>query len=520
MSKAVPSPHQKLTNEILSYFRKLGVNHSALNEWWALGAGDVPYPRTINTLQKIKDNFPTKEEMTQWGTMPKTLATLQKIKYPTLVGWSVEEIVKAMKAYIYRHIRKYGTSRSEVRDCYQNGCIGIIHALRTDAGISAFAHHAFPRIRTSIRRDSATSGVITKPERRPSRTEVRRIITNWLVGRAYQQELDKLVAQKGAKKLSRLSKAKTTDVLKKLALIPLNKRKLVRKDDMIEYQVQKLGNKNYTELHIGENFKLSRLGADVLLDLFDYLNYKFDTHDNHQWVQLTKSVLLNRPDGERYQTVGDLINQVAESPDFHGNPISLNVEVEDGFSIHDTIEDENSPRPEELAHTNTTKRRARQFVSLIRGAMDLTPAQEAVLVHGFGLDDKKLLPGSEIATRIGELSGEDTKSVSRQRITQHQKAIFRKMVEVAYEVLLIDKATKTEMLSVMEKASLTPAERGILCAHHGLHGTPERDLTYLATNFERITGENVAIDLDKGGRAALVNQMMRDIKTKMVGAVI
>lgn len=176
-----------------------GITAEALAEWDKLV---VP----ISTL--IKFELPTEDELSNWLAMPKTFSTLQKIKYPLLCKWSLEEIVEAMAPYIGDLVAKYHTERTDREDCKRLGVHGVLQALRRDAGKACFASHAYLSIRTSIRRESARSDVVRDSEKRPSKTEVKKAITHWLSGTFLQSELDRLASDEQNPFVRRITKRK------------------------------------------------------------------------------------------------------------------------------------------------------------------------------------------------------------------------------------------------------------------------------------------------------------------------
>lgn len=512
-------------SQIFEHFQSLGIPNKTVRAWWSLGKSE---PRNAKTLDKIISNLPKQEEMDHWRALTatgKTLETLQKIKYPLLVGWTFQEILHALKPYIFKHVKKFKTYRCDVEECFQNASIGLIKALRTDAGISPFASHAFKHLKTNVRRPSATAGVIKRPERKPSRTDVRRAITQWALGEAYHMERDKLLAQKKDK----------AEIDRTLAVFGFNKNKLVSQDELVKYKVQRIGKpkldedgkkieKPEFEMHLSEGMLLSRFDITKLLDLFDFLDYRFSTERGDP-THVHTSYFAN-VDSSQLRTVGDVVGLVAESPDFHGNPKPMTGETDDGASLGETIINSSSPNPVVVAAQNERVGNAKRLIQKIQNALDLSEAQHIVLRHWFGLDGYDPLNGAEIASRFGELAGEKPirkgvyRSVSRQRITQHQRAIQKKIVEVTFEIIYIEGQKREELEAAVMKADLSVIERRLFCHRYGLRGAPQRDIAYLAANYEEITGETLPKGLDKSGRETLIGNLVHESKIKLVGTTL
>lgn len=546
----------QLGEKIRNHFREIGVPVKDIKRWWRMG-NSKSYPRTLETLKKIWKNRPSKKLYEKWCAAPKgLLSSLQGakgggvkhingkpveeltdeenkgigVRYPTLCGWTQMQVIRALHPFIYELIEKFRTPRCDVGDCYNNGAMGVLHALRTDAGVSAFASHAFPRIKTMIRRASANSGVIRKPERKPSRTEVRRAITAWLRGKLLDHERDIRAnrhigktahapvtgykAIKGAavkKKIDKNAKERLK-ALEELGA-PLNKQPLITKADLSQYPVQKIGRRDVCEDHVSEKVALTRFTLDKLLDLFDYLDVQFGSSRDPSVESYFEM------DADRFHTVGDLVNRVADSPDFHGNPLPLSVEVDDGYSLHEVVPDLDAPVPQEVASRHERAERAKILVRKMRQAMELSPAQEMVFVNRFGLDGNKELSGAEVADNYGALMDEkDGRTVSRQRITQHERVLHKKIVDAAFEVLFLDGQDKELLETAVDKAELSPQQRSLVCQRHGLKGATEHDIASLASNFEDLTGGKLPRSLKRTDRERVVTEMLRKVKQTLVGA--
>jgi RNA polymerase sigma factor (sigma-70 family) len=130
-------------------------------------------PASAEPAEPAEPEEPTPPEITaepappeaEWSKLPKDLATLRRIKKPIEHGWTESEVVLALLPFIINLAKKYITERFPMDDAIQEGAIGVLNALRTDKGMAPFSTHAWPHIRTAIRRASAQSGLIRRPER-------------------------------------------------------------------------------------------------------------------------------------------------------------------------------------------------------------------------------------------------------------------------------------------------------------------------------------------------------------------
>lgn len=534
---------QEHKRRIFDHFLSLGVTEQQLVSWWSIGDNQ---PRKERTLQKMIDNLPTAEEIRQWCELTgqnKSIKTLSKIKYPLLVGWSFQDIQEAMTPYVLKHIRKYHTARCDIDDCQQNAAIGIIKAIKTDAGIQPFAMHCYLHVRTNVRRPSATAGLIKRPERKPSRTDVRKVITDWATGRAYQLERDRMLRDR-KNKLSRKAKRQQSQKIEQiLDSNGCNRKKLIRKCDQERYFVQVIGSKVHepgpydrklegkrvTERHISERLPLSHFDAADLFRLFDYLDYKFSVQlgDPDNEVSVIRSSYISIYDTQKLQTVGDLIERVAESPDFHGNPQPLSAPTEDGLAMGDTLAHNKSPNPLEQVMRSDKLSRLRSFISSIRHVVDLSPGQELIFRHIYGLDGAKPLTGSEISARFGELLGEEPKiingkpvyrNISRQRITQQINAIHAKVIDAAFSLLYQDPSGRRALEKAIRNSEISDTDRKVICHRYGLCGATKRDAKFIATNYVDITGKVLPKKLSGKEKEKLVNQTVQSLKATLVGA--
>ena len=90
----------------------------------------------------------------------KTLDVLKSLRRPMDHGWSTDEIVAAMKPYIYKFVNMYPSSKDEKEDLAQQGAMGVLHAIAKDKGIADFASHAARYIKGSIDRYVNKGGVV------------------------------------------------------------------------------------------------------------------------------------------------------------------------------------------------------------------------------------------------------------------------------------------------------------------------------------------------------------------------
>lgn len=582
----------QLAREIKTYFRSIGAEDHKIEEWWDLGSHE-DFPRTLSTLKKILANKPTKEKFQEWCRQPKgQLSSLQGekavngggVRYPILCGWSQDQVIQALSSSIYDLVNKYVTLRCDKDDCYQYGCIGVIHALRTDAGISAFASHAYSRIRTSIRRNSVTSGVIKEPEKKPSRTEVRREITTWLLGAhlnlfrddlaqkhveehhstidlnrdkngkllqgstAYEVSTkefaevgqssyyNKIESKKLKQEIDKKAKKKLSELERR---VPINRKRLLNNPSHLsKYKLQKTGHQSYIEIHISERFELTHLDTEVLMDLLSYLDYKFGSMNRTSGDHRPSASLFQHFDSARFKIIGDIILHVSTAPDFHGNPMSLTGMTDDGHALSESLADHNSIDPVMKFLNGINKDNAKRLLEAMRSKLVLTNTQDVVFRYTHGLDGVEPMDGADIARQFGRLlkeepvmeNGTETfRTISRERVSQYQKNINKKLVVAMFDTLLEGKSAKqvqTMLEEAVDKADMPPKQRLLVCQHHGLKGAPKHDVKTLATRYEDIIGDPLGLSPklseNQWQRAAekIVHTQLSDAKQKLVLAAL
>lgn len=441
---------------IFSHFRKINVTEEALNAWWLHGG-----IRNEKTINKILENLPTKEQYLQWLALSeiKNINTLRKIRYPVICGWKFIDIMEAMKPYIYKIMKSLRSQRCEMEDCYNNAAIGIIKALRTDAGIQPFAAHAFLHIKTNVRRPMVTAGVVKTPERRPSKTDVRRVISKWLIDH-----------------------------------LPINQ------TEMASYHIQKTGINNATEIFVKDSYLLSNLPISNRFELLNHLESIFK-HENN----------CDITDSDRYKTINDLIEKISEPPSFNDTykPMS-DVEI----SGSEILINKKSPNPLEEVISNERKLRLKKLSDAVLLKLKLSKSQETILNHTYGINGTPKLTGSQIAEQYGCLTGNpDQPTISRQRVTQHQKTISKKMIEVAFETLYNDNKNNLEIAA--KTANLTDIEKFVVCHFYGLFGMDRKDIAKIANKLKSTTNKYNHIDTE-----LMVNEVINDTKPKLIQASI
>lgn len=500
--------------------------------------------RKVTTLQKISDNLPTKQEFEAWSHLDHTLESLRILKHPQLCRWTDEEIIEALTPYLQKQVNKYKTIRCDQEDCTQNGIIGILNAIRTDAGIEPFAEHAYLHIQTAIRRRSATAGVISDPEKMPSKTEVRREIGIWLSGAWIEfranQDADKRygkpyqqLTQKEARQVVRRAERRCQKLSQR---IPINLEGLVKSDDFEECLIQKTGFGSHAkEFLIKESFQLNRLDPAKVTDLQIYLE--------HKYAYSLRSLRRRKLDSKS-KTVGDLIRSLAVAPNFHHNPISLCAPLSDDAeeqSLH--IADKNAQQPEEALMKLEEEESYKQILDGAMKEVELSPEQEVVMHYRIGQrtsnDDgsefannfgkyiqqyyeqqiKQGVPGAEvkleqIKSRL--LSKLEDYQVSRQRITQFEGAIKYKMLDAIFNSLFLKQANAQHLLE--EYVSfLERHERITLRCLLGI-GTARMTPAVLLKNYEYLTGQTLSGDHKKD--RLILKHVFYKSKAKLCRAVL
>lgn len=568
--------------------------------------------RGVQALRKIK--VPTNEELETWGALPKEMGTLRKVKLPILIGWTVEQVIEASAPLIDSLASKYSTKRCDKYECRQNGKLGVIQALKTDAGISVFSQHAFGHIRTNIRRNSATSGVIHQKEAMPSKTEVRRELTNWMRGTWAEMERDKLASAligKGKSynhvmtkygwatqrpeinsqkreivgetpdyfditttggKVRRVRKIKlgqdfgllsdtekkevnkaVAATLKRLTTSSvINNKNLIPDPDSIEWTDIQMTGQHAAEQFVKSTYQICDLPLDVLSDLLEYLVVRFSPTEWGKSVRgepVRKLPIVIVPDKQRFQSVADVVNFFAKNPDFQGNPVSMSSRGgnnEESGSLEETISGKNAESTYDLVrHSEVTR-----LVSNVMSKLEIPPDRRAILNHLYGLNGAEILTGAEIADSYGKITGVDAsnpdkppKKVSRQRITQIQADLEKKIAEAIFEHLFIKRCDSKKAIeraidqavgSPSKEERITNEEKMLLVLFYGLFGTPHHDADFLASRYEQITSVNLPphphatpafwpenrVEWGMPERRGLVKMKMDSAKAKLVKTIL
>jgi hypothetical protein len=535
---------RKYANSILHKLSALRLPPGALDLWKEVCLNAEP-PVSLTLLKKFE--VPTQDQIDKWSEMEKGLSALQRIKLPILCGWTVEEVAKEIEPYIGDNTERYHTNRFDHQDCFQAGRVGVIKALRTDAGKSPFASHAYHHIRTNIRRNSVNSGLLHETERTPSVTEVKREIgaylsTDWLGHRmdllaqrykdapcrftnlaSIEEELKavsntpKADAKKIRKEIEAVARQEIKNLKAKMvrAGIKVNVINYTKPTDFAMQKVQKTGNSHATCMLIKGSYSLRRLDIEVVYDLFDYLDFRFNSDPEVH--------ILRNYDSVKLASIADVIGAVAQSPEFHGNPVAIDLRA-DGEEIQKSeIQDINRWKevrvevPDKIAEGQELSSYYVKFISMIRDEVTLTNEQELVLCFHFGLSVRreeaecrrlaaavndedpaiyedggwfhyrpKPVNGSWLADNFGKITGK--KNISRQRVTQYLKAIKKKFLPKAFEILygLERPDCKHFMERSMKLAGLTEGERNIASWVFGLFGLKEHTVEFVAENYDDI----------------------------------
>ena len=475
----------------------------------------------LKVLQKIHDNIPgflskqltrngekVQEELTieqqktrlkEWRELPKTIQTLQTIKFPTLCGWSTDEICEVLKTYIFKNTKNYHTERCNREDCLHNGVVGIMTALRTDVGMSPFNQHAFHQIRTNVRRPSINAGVIKTTEKAPSKVRVRRVITEFLL-----------------------------------------KKKVITESNLIEIFVQKKGYGSNTlkEKMVPLCCELSDFcpTAELREELIKHLNSTFfnplkmnkkSAHDN----TFEKSYKI--VDNENIETIEDLIKHAAINPDFHGNPLAMSTPVSEEHTIIDSIADKRIKSPFKIAEYNDVRKKLYDVVNEVYNDMHLTFEQRVVLKYRYGLDGVEMMTGSDIARSFGKLKiieatkqGISTEkydkdqTVSRFRITQYEKILKEKTVEYIFDILFTGDDGTKKLEHAIQEDGITTDDKVIMSFIYGLNNVDVHDEQWVADNYEMISSDVTADNFTQPTRDIYVKEKIKNIKAKVVEKVL
>lgn len=445
-------------------------------------------------VEDAKQAFPSAEQFAAWGKQEKSITTIKTIKFPTLCGWSPDETIKVMMPVIIQFSMKYATRRSNLEECIQNGSVGVLRALDTDAGIAPFWNHAYTSIRTNIRRPAATSGIIKEPEKTPSVTEVRHELTTWLAGWVIEYEMERLMGASSEhefeavgydapyKKFNRELYGRRKDdwdnkILDKIDLegwkqsenlvrvgaamwrmndgtaIPaatlksyrrmaeantsdeINIEAFIAQADMQLACTQKTGIVWGMEYFVNQSFDLTRLPIEKLMEFGDYINKKYrlvlPPQVKRKEYEVCYRMPLVLPNQEKYKTVGDIVKFIATSPDFHRNPMSIDAQIKDGYTLKETIEDGSDFVIAIIARD--CKEKLQTILDALWPRIDFTMEQRGVLEYLYGLNGKEAVSGAYLAENFGKLVGGKNERVSRQRITQYQDTIDKRVVEEVFK---------------------------------------------------------------------------------------
>jgi len=540
------SEKDTLVAECTQHLRSIGVPENNIETW-------LQYKQStkVQTWRKIKNNLPTKEEMEHWASQPHDLEALNRIKSPLLAGWTVQEIIEAMGPFILSNVKRYRSHRSELDDNMQDGAIGVIKALKTDAGISPFGNHAYLHTRTNIRRPAVGSGLIAKTERKPGRTEVLSSITTWLCGLGIEEEMEKLLEKdhyqyeyfgqtvkptenstlsqlvKEAEKegfvflATRLWRINSKDEKKYRSLAKksniTNGTPFLLKEQLQLFPLQRTGVRGAKAFLVSYSYQLSQLSLVILNDLRDWLNTRYNhTQDLPTfWKESAPDILSE----DRYETVADLVGAISCSPDFTGNPIPLDISVKgDDFSLASTIPDQQVKNPLDALSEKESTQRINTLVRMARSKLNLTIEQKTVLVFLYGLDGEERVAGSVLANNFGKFIlrmaekdgvklphvATEARVVSRQRIMQYDMTIQAKLAEAIFQILVATgeaEVVKARIEVLSERADLTAEEAIALSNHNNLEST-----------VELITVPN----LSKQERLVLLRESLTDAKYKVI----
>lgn len=282
----------ELIQQIMAQFEKLQFPNGSLQRWKEVcleGTRQMP----IDVMQKLLAHIPTQEQINKWKDMPKDLSSLAKIKLPLLCGWNMDEVVIGMEPYLRKHVAKYSTNRCDFEDSMQNGAIGVIQALRTDAGYAAFATHCFRHIQTNIRRASVNSGVIRETEATPVSVKVRLAIGSFLSADWMAEYRDELAQS--------WDKATLVETIERINHKELKDKPVIEKNKIIDELTNKLYKQiNYKGFEFVRFTNYQSILGNIIRD------YVFETNpaiftNAHKEIEKSKPV-----DGEREKVIDEL----------------------------------------------------------------------------------------------------------------------------------------------------------------------------------------------------------------------
>lgn len=524
------------------HLRSIGVPEDKIEQFLLLN-------HSLRTLSKLE--MPSKEEWEDSKKLPKDLKTLREIRLPLLCNWTIDELISNLKPYVLKEVDRFNTQRCDIQDCKQQGALGIVLALKTDAGIAPFACHAFSRIKTSVRRSSAESGIIKEPEKRPSKPEVRLNITYWLMGTLLQKKMEekknklnyKLANDKITQEQydSLIAKIACTTKEKKyintenlLEHVDINSPEMkeqvakhienhdelitLRNGDLIYEEVQRTSkwkrsingknehiNKNAHEWMIRQNYPINKLNEEQLDKFLNYLKHtyfieKLEKQKNKKDKEIIKIAYKKtkslQDSKESFVDVASIVNYIAIPPDFHNNPTSMDMPFSEDGDKHSIISDEGHIKNGKSAKTVNPAHKAedeshREFVrNLLSTSKEIVRSNlsEKQLVVCDALFGDKPISGSELAKNFGELSGEkDFSKVSRQRIAQYQASIRKKWIDAMFNVVCESGKYVRIFNNAKSLAGLTVAEDAVFMFHLGLNNGPLHEFEFIAENFEWLT---------------------------------
>ncbi len=526
-----------LKQKAIAILTEIGRNPEAIQTWASMKRSPKVWNKIVSRLQnapKLQEDpnlenekrnaLPTRAHFEEWEKLPHEISSLNKILYPTLCGWTAEEVCQILTPYVGKVVQKFQTSRIPYEDCCQQGIMGILQALRTDAGIAPFAKHVFLHIKTKVRRASVGSGAIRKPEKMPSRTEVRREISIWVGGWWMEYEMQKIAGELKIPQAKLpinefrqwLATAKEHPVLLaraenrlKLLNAPINQECLTNPDDYVIAPVQVIGVSDAKEVLLREDFVLARLCSsdapdpelvpdpeqvpeNKLHDLFAYLNRKFQyplkrvllarqkynkskgCFSKLKKVDEVETETVLGDDMSKYKTVADLVGAIATPPEFHDSLVPLDAPMdEEGYTHEQTTADEKVVEPSSELERQENLDKYRAILQEVRSRLQLSLEQETVLVYTYGLDGEKPVNGSELARNLGHyltlmaqkkgrVAQDPSKHVSRQRITQYIDTVKRRIRDVMWVYFFID--GRKSVRNIMRDVELTSVELKILRA--------------------------------------------------------
>lgn len=401
--------------EITKELQKLTLPTKAL-ELWSETINKNLNKFIIPTQTTIDQNHQALQKARLEGIHINGLTILRQTVHPILSGWTIEEIIEALEPFTNTIIRKYGGKPENKSD----GAIGIWEALRTDAGISAFAQHAYPHIRTNIRRPIKNK-IIQQNE--ISTITVRKKITCWLTNtwikqqanekaqsqkyinyetipqqiiynylkqtnqnptinptnkkgyerekeilQQYQEHLQKTNPTKYQELLTKgqntqqqiLLEAtnKTTQKLAKLEKrnIPINKTPLIKDDELIWVHIQKLGNNKAYTKLVPADYKLP---------------------ENPQLHQYLKRTLHLKED--HFPTIQSIINSLQQS---RSQERIINIETD--FN-QEKYASKTTPDPTIRIEKQELKNTIEWIINKVITQLKLTPQQQIVLCFTYGI---------------------------------------------------------------------------------------------------------------------------------------